>query len=124
MADRCVSGEFDGSARRAAKDPECVRLEIDEAAIRYHMNKINPIAAAARAADRARIATETAVAEAAQAPIKFIFVERAGSAPAAAAVEAKISVIESQIGLRIKRSANLARSDAAAHAPTPPPVRP
>ena len=79
MAERCVAGEFEGSARRASFDPDCIRLGIDESHIRYHMNKVEPAAAAARAAERARVATESAAAEAARVPVKFVFVERAGA---------------------------------------------
>ena len=57
MAERCVAGEFEGSARRASFDPDCIRFGIDESHIRYHMNKVEPAAAAARAAERARVAT-------------------------------------------------------------------
>jgi len=76
------------------------------------MDKIVPIAAAARAAERARVATETAAAEAAHVPVKIVFVERGGSAPAAAAVEAAIGVIESQIGVQVGRVAKRAREEA------------
>ena len=100
MAERCLAGEFDGSAFKASRAPECIRLGIDESVIRYHITRGNPAAAIARAADRARVATETAAAEAARVPVKIVFVERGGSAPAAAAVEAAIGAIESQIGVR------------------------
>ena len=77
------------------------------------MDKIgDPAAAAARAAERARVATETAAAEAAQVPVKIFFVERAGAKPAAAAVKAAIGVIESQIGVRVQRVAKHAREEA------------
>ena len=86
MAYRYVSGDFGGSARKAARDPDCVRLGVGESTIRFLKDRIDPAAAAAHAADRARVAIETAAAEAAGVPVKFIFVERAGSAPAAAAI--------------------------------------
>jgi hypothetical protein len=95
MALRCFAGEFDGSAVKAARTPECIRLGIDEADIRYHIARVDPAPAAARAADRARLATETA---AAGVGVQFIFVERAGSAPAAAAIVAALGAIETEIG--------------------------
>ncbi len=110
MAERCVAGEFEGSARRASHDPECIRLGVSESAIRYHMNKVED--PAARAAERARVATESAAAEAARVPVKVIFVERAGAQPVAAAFEAAARVIESQIGVRVKRVAKHAREEA------------
>ena len=113
MAERCLAGEFDGSARKASRDPECIRLGIDESTIRYHVVRGDPATAAAPVAQRARVAAETAAAEAAQVPVKFIFIERAGSAQASAAVEAAIGVIESQIGVRVERVANCARAEAA-----------
>ena len=112
MAERCVAGEFEGSARRASHNPDCIRLGIDESTIRYHMNKVEPAAAAARAAERARVATESAAAEAARVPVQVVFVERAGAQPAAAAFEAAVGVIESQIGVRVKRVAKHAREEA------------
>ena len=67
MAERCVAGELEGSAWRASHDPEFIRLGVSESAIRYHMNKVeDPAAVAARAAERARVATESAAAEAAR----------------------------------------------------------
>jgi chromosome segregation ATPase len=58
------------------------------------------------------VATATAAAEAAHVPVKIVFVERSGSAPAAAAVEAAIGVIESQIGVQVGRVAKRAREEA------------
>ena len=107
VARRCIAGEFGGSAIKAAAEPECVRLGVFESVIRYHMDKIVPIAAAARAAERARMA-----AEAAHVPVKIVFVEWGGSAPAAAAVDAAIGVIESQIGVQVGRVAKRAREEA------------
>ncbi len=46
----------------------------------------------------ARVAAETAAAEAAGVGIQFVFVERTGSAPAAAAIVAALGAIETQIG--------------------------
>ena len=112
IADRCLDGEFNGSARKASRDPECIRLGIDESTIRYHIGIGDPAAAAARASDRARVATETAAAEADGADVQFVFVERAGSAPAAAAVVAALGAIETQIGGRLERVAKLARTEA------------
>ena len=112
MAERCVAGEFEGSARRASHNPDCIRLGIDESTIRYHMNKVEPAAAAARAAERARVATESAAAEAARVPVKVVFVERAGAQPAAAAFETAIGVMKSHLGVHLKRVAECAREDA------------
>jgi hypothetical protein len=84
----------------------------DESTIRYQIGIGDPAAAAARAAERARVATETAAAEAAHVPVKIVFVERGGSAPAAVAVEAAIGVIESQIGVQVGRVAKRAREEA------------
>ena len=55
MADRCLAGEFGGSSWLAAKEPECVALGIIPQNITYHMDKLDPVAAAARAGDRARV---------------------------------------------------------------------
>ena len=113
MAERCIAGEFEGSATRASHDPESIRLGIKECSIRYHMGKIgDPAVAAARAAERARVATETGAAEAARVPVQFVFVERAGARPASAAVKAAIGVIESQIGVRVQGVAKHAREEA------------
>jgi hypothetical protein len=112
MAERCVAGEFEGSAWRASHNPECIRLGIDESHIRYHMNKVEPAAVAARAAERARVATESAAAEAARVPVKVVFVERAGAQPAAAAFETAIGVMKSHLGVHLKRVAECAREDA------------
>ena len=79
MAQRCVAGEFDGSASRAANDPECLRLGIARQAIQYHMDIIDQTATAARDAGRKRVATEAAAAGAAGVGVQFVFVERAGS---------------------------------------------
>ncbi len=113
MADRCLAGEFEGSSSKAAQEPECVLLGVLESAIRYHMDNIDPAAAAARATGRKRAATEAAAAEATGVPVKIIFVERAGSAAATAAVEAAMSVIESHMGVRVESVANCARAEAA-----------
>ena len=64
MEARVVSGEFEGSARRAANDPECIALGVDYRNIEYHISLINPADRLARAADRARVETETAAAAA------------------------------------------------------------
>ena len=97
MADRCLAGEFEGSARKASWDPECIRLSIEEYIIRYHVVRVDPASAAARVAQGTVVAAKTDSAESAKVPIKFIFVERAGSAQASAAVKAAISLIESHI---------------------------
>jgi hypothetical protein len=85
MAERCVAGEFGGSAWRAAAMPECIALRITHQSIEYHMGKINTADSASRVADRARVEAETAQAKAEMKPVAYIFVERNGSAPAAAA---------------------------------------
>jgi len=64
MADRCLAGDFGGSSWLAANQSECLELGISQPNIQYHMDRIDPIKAAARAADRARVLTETAVAAA------------------------------------------------------------
>ena len=112
MAYRCVSGEFGGRARKAAKDPECARLGLGECTIRFHRDRIDPAAAAARAAEHSRASAEAEAAEAAGVSVKIIFVERAGSAPAAAAIEAAMGVIDSQIGVQVRRVAKRAREEA------------
>ncbi len=58
------------------------------------------------------MATETAAAEATGVGIQYAFVERAGSAPAAAAIETAIGVLKSKIGVRVGRIANHARAGA------------
>ena len=72
----------------------------------YHMDILDQTATADRGAGRKRVAAETADAEAGRVPVKLIFVERAGSAPAAAALEAALGLIESQIGVHVERVAN------------------
>ena len=81
MADRCLAGEFGGSYRLAAKEPECVALCINHQNIQYHMDLKSPSEVSNRAADRARVATEAAAAATVHGvkPI-FVFVERGGSA--------------------------------------------
>jgi len=54
IADRCLAGNFGGIAYRAAKEPECVEFGISYQLIQYHMDQKHPLAAADRAADRAR----------------------------------------------------------------------
>jgi hypothetical protein len=44
MVLRYLAGEFDGSAIEAARTPECIRLGIDEAHIRYRMTRVDPAA--------------------------------------------------------------------------------
>ena len=112
MAQRCIAGEFDGSAVRAANEPECLRLGVARQTIQYHMDIIDQTATAARDAGRKRVATEAAAAEVS---VQFVFVERAGSAPAAAAIVAALGAIETQIGGRLERVAKLARAEAATH---------
>jgi hypothetical protein len=75
-----ISGEFGGMANRAGQEPECLRLGVTAMAIQYHIDRMEPAAAAARATGRKRAATEAAAAEATCVPVKMIFVDRAGSA--------------------------------------------
>ena len=63
MAERCVSGEFGGSALLATRSPTTARMGISRGAIRRQMDRIDPAALADRMADRERVATETAAAE-------------------------------------------------------------
>ncbi len=72
MAERCLAGEIGGSAVNASRAPECIRLGVDEFNIRYNIGRGDFAAAAARAADRARVATETAAAEAPRVPVRVI----------------------------------------------------
>jgi hypothetical protein len=109
MAERCIAGEFNGSSFFAAQNPDCARLGINESSIRYRTDASNLASAAARAADRARVATDTAASKAARVPVKFIFVVRAGSALAAAAIGAAMGVIDSHIGVQVRRVAERAR---------------
>ena len=115
MADRCLAGEFGGSSWLAAKEPECVALGIIPQNITYHMDKLDPVAAAARAGDRARVATEAAAAATVHG-VKptFVFVERGGSASAAAAVSGIVGKLESEMGANVGKVAHLARREASA----------
>ena len=79
------------------------------------MDNIDPAATAARDAGRKRVATEAAAAEAAGVGVQFVFVERAGSAPAAAAIVAALGAIETQIGGRLEKVAKRARAEALPH---------
>jgi hypothetical protein len=78
MAERCVAGEFGGSAWRAAAMPECIALGINYQTIEYHMGKMNPVESACRVAHRARVESEAAQAEAEMMRVKYVFVERKG----------------------------------------------
>ena len=115
MADRCLSGEFGGSCRLAAKEPECVALGISHQSIQYHMDQKRPLAAAARAADRTRVAAETAAAASAHGvtPV-FVFVERGGSASAATAVSGIVGKLECELEARIGKVVHLVRHEASA----------
>ena len=72
MAARVVSGEFEGSAFRAANDHECIALGVNSRNIEYHISLINPADRLARAADRARVETEVAAAAVALQEVQFI----------------------------------------------------
>ena len=116
MAERCLAGDFGGSYYLAAKEPECVELGIIHKNIQYHMDKIDQEAAAARAADRARVDSETAAATVMMNGMKptFVFVERGGSASAAAAVSEIIGKLESDMESHIGEVVHLARCEASA----------
>ena len=55
IAERCLAEKFGGSCFQAAKEPECVALGIISQHISYCMDQKRPLAAADRAADRARV---------------------------------------------------------------------
>ena len=101
MATRLVAGEFNGSSRRAASEPECVALGIVSSNIEYHIGLMNPAGGLARAADRARVETEVAAAAVALHEVQYVFVERNGAAPAAAAVSRIVDKLESQLGAQV-----------------------
>ena len=82
MAERIVSGEYNGSVRRAVKSPTTASMGISIGAIQRQMRLIDPAAHAARLAERVRIAAEIAAGNAAGHVVEIVFVERAGSAPA------------------------------------------
>ena len=92
-----MAGEFGGSYR-AAKEPECVALGICHQLIQYHMDQKHPLAAAARAGERARVAAEAAAATSAHGvtPI-FVFFELGGSASAATAVSGIVGKLECEL---------------------------
>jgi len=109
MALRCASGEFEGSARRAAGDPECISLGVDEANIRYYMKQINPTEAAARAAERERVESLAAAAEENGQKVKFLFVERGGAPQAEKALAAVLDTIEKKVSNVVTLTTNHAR---------------
>ena len=82
MAERCVSGEFGGSAWHATKSPTTARMGISIGAIQRQMRRIDPVALADRLVDRERAKAETSVSEAAGHVVDIVFVERWGSASA------------------------------------------
>ena len=115
MAERCLAGEFGGSSWVASQEPECVTLGIAYQTIQYHMDRIDPIQASTRAASRARVEIEALAAETSNGvKATFIFVERGGSASAAAAVSGIMSKLESELGARVGEVAHLARCEASA----------
>ena len=87
MAERCVSGEFGGSALLATRSPTTARMGISRGAIRRQMDRIDPADLVDRMADRERVATETAAAEERGHVVELVFVERGGSAPAKKALD-------------------------------------
>jgi hypothetical protein len=114
MAERCAAGEFGGSSWRAAATPECVALGIERKNIDYHLAKINTADSASRAANRARVEAETAQAEVEMMPVKYIFVERKGSAPASAAVSLVVERLANELSPQVACAAISAREEAAA----------
>jgi len=82
MAERCVSGEFNGSAWHAAMSPTTARMGISRGAIQHQMRLIDPASLAGRLADRQRFEASTAASEAAGHIVDIVFVERGGSATA------------------------------------------
>ena len=82
MASRCIDGEFGGSAWRAAQSPKTARMGLTRNAINYQIRVLDPAGHAAMVNDRARVAAETAAAEAAGHVVDIVFVERGGSASA------------------------------------------
>ena len=76
MAERCVSGEFGGSAWHATKSPTTARMGISKGAIQRQMRRIDPVALADRLVDRERAKAETSVSEAAGHVVDIVFVER------------------------------------------------
>ena len=82
MAERCVSGEFGGSAYFATKSPTTARMGISRGAIERQMRAMNPTAHAARIADRERVAAEITEARACERDVEIVFVERGGSSSA------------------------------------------
>ena len=79
MADRVLSGEFT-SAWEAPNVDKCVGLGVSYQSIQHHADKANPVEAAARVAERARVTHEKAEAEAKSNSVKMIFVEKGGAA--------------------------------------------
>ena len=114
IAVRVIAGEFDGSSSLASRDPECMALGVSHQSIDYHIGLINPDGGLARAADRARVETEVASAAVALHEVQYVFVERKGAAPAAAAVSRIMDKLESQLGAQVGNVAKMARRDASA----------
>ena len=90
MAERVVSGEFNGSVRLAVLSPTTASMGISVGAIARQVRLMDPDAHAERVNDRKRVAVETAAAEENGHVVELIFVERGGSAPAKKAL-AKIT---------------------------------
>ena len=109
MALRCASGEFGGSAWKAAGDPECLSLGVDESSIRYYIKKINPTEAAACAAERERVAAEAAAAVENGRKVQFVFVERVGARPAEKALTAVLETIEKNVSTTVTQIVDHAR---------------
>ena len=65
-------------------------------------------------AHRARVESEAAQAEAEMMPVKYVFVERKGSASAAAAVSLVVDRLTAELSPQVMLAANRAREEAAA----------
>ena len=109
MALRCASGEFGGNAWKAAGDPECVSLGVDESSIRYYIKKNNTTEAAACAAERERVAAEAAAAMENGRKVQFVFVERGGARPAEKALTAVLETIEKNVSTFVTQTVDHAR---------------
>ena len=51
LAERCLNGEFGGSAWVTSQQPECIALGVSRQSIQYQMDRIDPVEACIRGAD-------------------------------------------------------------------------
>jgi len=100
---------FGGSDRRAAGDPECISMGVDESTIRCYMNKTNPTEAAARAAERERVKALAAAAAENGQKVKLVFVERRWASPAEKALAAVLDTIEKKVSNVVNLTTSHAR---------------